>query len=211
MNTKTIFIGLGVLIVLVLTIVIIQNKSYKPSPSVKINSLSASLAPESATSQTTQEYSDPAGFKFNYPDTVNVASIDSTDANVYTSLAVTSSKNQGKMTIDAVSSDLTTLDSLVKSKATVTDVKLADLDAKQYAEKGSIVTLALDKGVLFTLTVSSGGNVTFWNEVNNKIISSFAFAAPEKTQVKSDTSAPAVDSGDSSDSDVSFDGEETIE
>lgn len=209
MNTKTVFIGLGVLVVLVLSIVIVQNKSYKPSPSVKINSLSTSQAPESATSQTTQEYSDPAGFKFNYPDTVTVSSKETTDENVYSSLVVASSKNQGKMTIDAVSSDLTTLDSLVKTKTVVTDVKLADLDAKQYAEKGNIVTLALDKGVLFTLTVSSGGNVTFWNEVNNKIISSFAFSAPEKTQVKSDTST--ADSGSSGDSDVSFDGEETIE
>lgn len=210
MNTKTVFIGLGVLIVLVLTIVIVQNKSYKPSPSVKINSLSTSQAPESATSQTTQEYSDPAGFKFNYPDTVTISPKDSTDANVYSSLTVTSSKNQGKMTIEAVSSDLTALDSLVKSKATVTDVKLADLDAKQYAEKGNIVTLALDKGVLFTLTVSSGGNVTFWNDVNNKIISSFAFAVPENTQVQPDTSS-ATTSDTSADSDVSFEGEETIE
>ena len=204
MNTKIIFIGLGVLIVLVLTIVIIQNKSYKPSPSVKINSISASLAPESATSQTTQEYSDPAGFKFNYPDTVTVSPKETTDENVYSSLVVTSSKNQGKMTIDAVSSDLTTLDSLVKTKTVITDVKLADLDAKQYTEKGNIVTLALDKGVLFTLTVASGGNVNFWNEVNSKVISSFAFSAPE-------TEAPAADSGSSDDSDVSFEGEETIE
>ncbi len=201
MNTKTIFIGLGVLIVLVVSIVIIQNKSYRPSPSVKINSLSASQAPESATSQTTQEYSDPAGFKFNYPDTVTVSSKDTSDINVYSSLVVASSKTPGKMTIDAVSSELVALDNMIKSKTFVTDVKLADLDAKQYAEKGNIVTLALDKGVLFTLTVSSGGNVNFWNEVNNKIISSFAFSAPEKT----------ADSGGSSDSDVSFDGEETIE
>jgi len=208
MNTKTVFIGLGVLIVLVLTIVIVQNKSYKPSPSVKINSLSTSQSPESATSQTTQEYSDPAGFKFNYPDSVTVSPKDTIDDSSYSSLIVASSKNQGKMTIDAVSSELIALDDLIKSKTSVSDVKLADLSAKQYAEKGNIVTLALDKGVLFTLTVSSGGNVTFWNEVNNKIISSFAFAAPETTQVTSDTSAPAADSGDS---DVSFEGEETIE
>ena len=208
MNTKTVFIGLGALIVIVLSIVIVQNKSYKPSPSVKINSLSTSQAPESAASQTTQEYSDPAGFKFNYPDTITVSQKETNDENVYSSLVVASSKTPGKMTINAVSSDLTVLDSLIKSKTAATDVKLADLDAKQYTEKGNIVTLALDKGVLFTLTVSSGGNVNFWNEVNNKIISSFAFAAPETTQVTSDTSAPAADSGDS---DVSFEGEETIE
>ncbi|MBI4973717.1 hypothetical protein HZC27_03855 [Candidatus Roizmanbacteria bacterium] len=210
MNSKTVFIGLGVLIVVVLSIVIVQNKSYKPAPAVKINSLSTSQAPESATSQTTQEYSDPAGFKFNYPDTVTVSPKDTTDENAYSSLVVASSKNQGKMTIDAVSSSLTALDSLVKSKSAVTDVKLADLDAKQFTEKGSIVTLALDKGVLFTLTVSSGGNVNFWNDVNNKVISSFAFAAPEKAQVKSDTSTPA-DTGSAGDSAVSFEGEETIE
>ena len=151
MNTKTVFIGLGVLIVLVLTIVIVQNKSYKPSPSVKINSLSTSQSPESATSQTTQEYSDPAGFKFNYPDSVTVSPKDTIDDSSYSSLIVASSKNQGKMTIDAVSSELIALDDLIKSKTSVSDVKLADLSAKQFTEKGSIVTLALDKGVLFTL------------------------------------------------------------
>lgn len=209
MNTKAVFIGLGVLIVLVLSIVIVQNKNYKPSPSVKINSLSVSQSPESPTSQTTQEYADPAGFKFSYPDTITVSSKESTDVNVYSSLVVTSSKNQGTMKIEAVSSDLTALDSLVKSKAATTDVKLADLEAVQYAEKGNIITLALDKGVLFTLTVSSGGNVNFWNEVNNKVISSFAFAAPEKTQVQPDTSSPG--SGNANDTDISFEGEETIQ
>jgi len=209
MNTKTVFIGLGALIVIVLSIVIVQNKSYKPSPSVKINSLSTSQAPESAASQTTQEYSDPAGFKFNYPDTITVSQKETNDENVYSSLVVASSKTPGKMTINAVSSELLALDDLIKSKASVTDVKLADLDAKQYTEKGNTITLALDEGVLFTLTVSSGGNVNFWNEVNNKIISSFTFDAPEKAQVKSDTST--ADPGSAGDSDVSFEGEETIE
>src|SRR3989338_1046987 len=106
MNTKTVFIGLGALIVIVLSIVIVQNKSYKPSPSVKINSLSTSQSPESATSKTTQEYSDPAGFKFNYPDSVTVSPKDTIYDSSYSSLIVASSKNQGKMTIDAVSSEL---------------------------------------------------------------------------------------------------------
>ena len=141
MNTKIIFIGLGVLIVLVLTIVIIQNKSYKPSPSVKINSISASLAPESATSQTTQEYSDPAGFKFNYPDTVTVSPKETTDENVYSSLVVTSSKNQGKMTIDAVSSDLTTLDSLVKTKQSSQTSNLRTLMLNNTRKKGILSPL----------------------------------------------------------------------
>jgi hypothetical protein len=205
MNTKTVFIGLGVLIILVLAIVMAQNKSYSPAPSVKINSLSASQEPESSASRTTQEYSDPAGFKFSYPDTVVVSPEKLIRANGYASLTVTSPKNKGKLTIEAVSSDLTTLDNLIRSKVDIREMKLADLEAKQYVEKNSIVTLALDKGVLFTLTVSSGDDADFWSQVNDTIISSFSFVTPIETKSAPDSSVAEDDSS------VMLEGEETVE
>lgn len=204
MNTKIMFIGVGVLVIAVIGFFVYRTVQYDAKSSGKVNT-STNSSPQSVSSQAVQEYSDPAGFKFSYPDSASVAPKKTTDDNTYSSLEIASSSTAGKITIDAVSSDLLTLDDMIVSKTGVTDVKLADLTAKQYTEKGNLVTLALDEGVLFTITTSSGGNVDYWKEVNNKIISTFTFALPETTQVQSDTPS------ESDDSDISFEGEEVIE
>lgn len=204
MNKKILFISVGAIAIVIVGIVLFRNSQYASKSLVKINT-STNSSPQSISSQTVQEYVDSAGFKFSYPESVSISPINTTDASVYSSLVATSSSTPGKITVEAVSSDLTTLDDMLKSKTDVTDVKLADLAAKRYTEKGNVITLALDKGVLFTFTASSGGNVSYWNEVNDKIIASFAFVAPTAAQVQPDTSAPTTDS------DVTFDGEETIE
>ncbi len=204
MNTKIIFISVGVLVAVAIGFFVYRTVQYDAKSSGKINT-STNSSSQSVSSQAVQEYSDPAGFKFSYPDSASVSPKNTTDDTTYSSLTVTSTSTAGKITIDAVSSDLLTLDDMLASKTGVTDLKLADLAAKQYTEKGNLITLALDEGVLFTITTSSGGNVDYWKEVNNKIISSFAFALPEATQVQSDTSS------ESAESDISFEGEEIIE
>jgi len=210
MNKNKLSITIGVLIVAVIISFLIFRSSQQISKSSgKINT-SGNSSLKSITSSSFLEYNDPVGFSFNFPNSVVVSPKKTTDDNVYSSLNVTSSSTSGKITIEAVSSDLLTLKSLISTKTNVTDIKLADLDAKQYTEKGNVITLALDKGVLFTITSSSGENVNFWKEINNKIISSFVFALPETTQVDSDATSQS-DSTDSTESDVSFEGEETIE
>ena len=204
MNTKIMFISIGIVIAVAIGFFVYRTVQYDAKSSGKVNT-STNSSPQSVSSQAVQEYSDPAGFKFSYPDSASVSPKNTTDDNTYSSLEITSTSTAGKITIDAVSSDLLTLDDMLVSKAGITNVKLADLTAKQYTEKGSLITLALDEGVLFTITTSSGGNVDYWNEVNSRIISSFTFALPETTQVQSDTPSQSADS------DISFEGEETIE
>lgn len=204
MNTKIMFISVGILVAVGIGIFVYRTVQYDAKSSGKVNT-STNSSSQSVTSQTVKEYSDPAGFKFSYPDSASVSPKNTTDDNTYSSLEITSTSTAGKITIEAVSSDLLALDDMLASKTGVTNLKLADLTAKQYAEKGNLITLALDEGVLFTITTSSGGNVDYWNEVNSKIISSFTFALPETTQVQSDTPSQ------SDDSDISFEGEEVIE
>lgn len=207
---KKVFIIIGAIVVsAAISFFIFRSSQQISKSSGKINTSARSSSP-SISSTVIKEYSDPAGFKFSYPGSVTVSSKNALDSNVYSSLEISSSSNSGKITIEAISSDLLTLKNLISSKTGVTDIKLADLDAKQYTEKGNVITLALDKGVLFTITSSSGGNVSFWKEINNKIISSFIFALPETAQVDSDTTSQS-DSTDSTESDISFEGEETIE
>jgi len=207
MNRKVFIIITGILVVSITITFVLFRSSQQISKSLgKVNTSASSSSP-SISSTAIKEYSDPAGFKFSYPGSATVSQKNTTDSNVYSSLEITSSSTSGKITIEAVSSDLLTLKSLISTKTGVADIKFADLYAKQYTEKGNVITLALDQGVLFTITTSSGGNVNFWKEINNKIISSFAFALPDTTQVKSDTTSQT----DSTESDVSFEGEETIE
>ncbi|MFH0773513.1 MAG: hypothetical protein V1922_04345 [bacterium] len=202
MKTKLFIIIFAVVISGILAVVLSRRVFQKSQPSAKIDT-STTTSAQSISSQSVQEYIDPAGFKFSYPSSITVSSRDITDDAVYSSLEATSSSTLGKITIEAISSDLLTLDDMLSSKIGVVDVKLADLNAKQYTEKGAIITLALDKGALFTITVTSGGNVNYWNEVNSKIVSTFAFAPPETVQEGSNSS--------STDSDITFEGEETIE
>lgn len=149
-----------------------------------------------------KEYNDPVGFKFSYPESASVAAKKITKDTVYASLEITSPSTKGNISIEAVSSTLQKLDTLVATKTGVANIKLADLAAKQYTEKDKIMTFALDKGVLFTITVTPEGNSEYWSTVNKKIISTFVFALPE---------TPSQQSSQTSESDITFEGEETVE
>src|SRR3989304_8940145 len=162
MSKKVIVIVIVFLVGSVLSFIFFQNSFNKNPPLVKTNA-ATKTSPQPNISLTTKEFSDPAGFKFSYPNSVSVTQKNTTDDTVYSFLKITSSSTSGNITIKAVSSDLLALDDMLTAKTGVTDVQFADLTAKQYAEKGAVVTLALDKGVLFTITVFSDGNVKFWD------------------------------------------------
>ena len=203
-----IIIAAGFLLAVIAGFFIFRTIQHDSKSSVKVSS-SPNTTAQSAKSTVIKEYTDPAGFKFSYPSSVSISQKNITNTKTYSSLEASSSSTLGSITIEAVASDSLTLDPILKSQTNVTDISLADLKAKQYKEKGKIITLALDKGVLFTITVSSGENVQFWDEVNKKIISTFTFAPPEETQIQSD--ADTTTTSPSSDSDISLEGEETIE
>ena len=202
MNKRIIIISIGAFVAIIIGVVISRSSSSSPKSQSPVKNESSL---KSAASENLKEYTDPAGFSFSYPASVSISQKNTTNNSIYSSLEATSSSTLGKITLEAVSSDALSLKDLVKSKTGITNVKLADLDAQQYTEKGDIITLALDEGVLFTIIVSPENNTRFWKEVNNNILSSFVFALPEVAQ--EDSSATSS----STDSDVSFEGEETIE
>lgn len=205
MNKKIIFVVTLFLVSAAVGFVFLQN-SFKSPSSLKVNTAIKPTS-QSQVLGASQKYNDPAGFTFNYPDSITIMPKKIIDDTIYSSLEVNSATPPGKITIQAVASNLLSLDDEPPRKTKVAAVKFADLSAKQYTEKGNLITLALDKGVLFTITVTATApeNMSFWRKVNNQILSSFAFTIPSTTAVESNSTASTTEE------DVSFEGEEVIE
>lgn len=157
-----------------------------------------------------KEYMDPSGFKFSYLGNVVVNKKPIKDDNTYTLLELKSSLNTGNIILEATGSNLTSLDKWASKYKTASHeaqkLKIADMNAVELVSKTSIVTGALDKGVLFTISADLSANPDFWKRVYKQITTSFRFAPPETTSNSPDTNASPP-----SNDDISFEGEEVIE
>src|SRR3989338_5898197 len=114
MNKKIIFIVISILIGVAGGVIIFQNSLKSPS-SVKVET---AIKPTSQPRVlgTIKKYNDPAGFTFNYPDSVVVTPKKITDDTIYSFLEVSSATPPGKITIQAVASDLLILSDELKRK-----------------------------------------------------------------------------------------------
>ncbi len=157
------------------------------------------------------EYQDPSGFKFSHPESLKLQNKQTSDQKIYSLLELTSSKKQGKIEIRVEDSQLTKIDDwftnnkMATKPANIKKIKLADIEGKQFTQKDKLLTLALDQGALFTFTVTLGNEEKYWLDINDQILKSFQFILPDNTE----NNAPAT--GESSEEDVIFEGEEIIE
>jgi len=157
----------------------------------------------------TKQYHDPSGFSFNYPeDLLASPAANIKDQSVYSELTISSPEKKGGIEIQVLSNNVKNVDAWltenkINSKEQTTKLKLADLDARQFEDKGTITTVAVDSGTLFLLTTDYQDDKNFWTDVNNKIIASFEFIQP--------TAASNASGGDSSSDDVILEGEEVVE
>lgn len=157
------------------------------------------------------EYKDPSGFKFSYPGTLKLSNKETEDQKIYSLLELTFSKNQGKIEIRVEDSQLTKIDDwftynkVATKPVNIKKIKLADIEGRQFIQKGKLLTMALDQGALFTFTVTLGNEENYWLDANNQILKSFQFILPENTE----NNVPAGD--ESSEENVIFEGEEIIE
>lgn len=210
MKQKIIFGSLGIIVLIALVFFLFsQKKSVSPIVSNDLKS-NETVVPSPAAGS--KSYTDPAGFKFNYPKDLDVAAKKMTDDSVYSDLEIKSKDSTGGATIKAVDSNLIKIDDYFKDKKIssfsggISKLKLADIDARQYQVNSQIITVALDQGVLFTITVDLPvEKKDYWQKANNTLISSFAFVAPQNT-----TSTDTNSSSEGED-DVIFEGEEVIQ
>ena len=161
-------------------------------------------------SQTAKTYTDNSGFTFQYPDDVILKKKDTNDQSTYANVEITSSVAGGKLSL--IVSDtkiLSTYDWVAKNAsapaAIAKDVKLGDIQAREITIGDSLTTVAIDKGILFTIKVDPQGEKDYWSSVYNTIFSSFSFVSSA-----SDVAAPASSSSDQSVGDVTLE-EETVQ
>jgi hypothetical protein len=212
MNKKTL-ISLMIFSVLIIGFITFKFFSRSQKLISPISEQSIKISPSKSAPEKLKEYIDPSGFKFSYPDNLNLTKIDSTDQTVYSNLKISTKKNIGSIRINVSESQLKTIDDWFKKEklstkpAEIKTIKLADIEGRQFIINNSSITLAFDQGALFNITADFKNDHKYWDEVNNTIIKTFAFTQPETTSDESATSS----TNDQENEDVIFEGEEVIE
>ncbi len=155
-----------------------------------------------------KEFSDPSGFKFEYPETLTPEIIDKKDPDYYSSIQLKDKSKTGKMTIDLTSTKYSTVEEWAKNNKEIAnnsiDTQLADLEAKKISSTGKLVIVAVDVETLITLTADFPKNeADYWNSTVKTVADSFEFVEPE--------SQPAVNQSAPEEDEIVFEGEEVIE
>lgn len=165
-----------------------------------------------APSTTLQEYTDPSGFTFEYPDNLTVTAQEIKDTTTYAHVLLTAPKVEGEIAIKVQETKLKSLDAWevankeLISSASAKEVKLGSLDAREVTLSDKTLIVAVDQNILFTIEVMPKTEKKYWENVAPTILASFSFGM---TEAGSDsTSAPLADSADDS---VVSEGEEVIE
>lgn len=184
---------LGILIT-VSVFVVIKNSQNTKKP---ISPASPPAVEKPATNGDFATYTDPSGFVFQYPKGIVASAKKLPNNQIYSSVELSATGSAETITIKAEDSNLNTIDDWFKGskKASVfgeiKKVKLADLDARQFAANNERMTIALDQGVLFTITTNAKKDTNLL-KAYQKVTDSFVFVQPNQPSDSSDV----VDEGE---------------
>lgn len=174
----------------------------KPSQQLSLSAPSKEIAP----SETFIEYTDPAGFEFAYPDNLSIEKSDSEDPNTYADLQIFSKDVNGSIKLRIEDTKFKSLDEWIKSNVTDSNTpaekKLGNLKALEIRTGDRLMLGSIDQKVLFTIEVPLVEE-KFWMKVYEKLLSDFTFVSPEANTTSGDST--------SSQSDVTFEGEEVVD
>lgn len=210
-NKITVVITSIVILALVTAGVLIFSQKESDHVSTPISE--SKQPPQTTELSETKTYTDPAGFSFEYPNNLSLSvDTDPNDQSVYSELSLHSDDEKGGIEIQVLTDKTKTADDWLIANGIdadtmqVTDLKLADLDAKQYEMKKNVTTVAVDQGTLFLITTDYQINKEFWTKVTDRIVTSFTFVQPAST-------AATSGGGDSTESseEIILEGEEVIE
>lgn len=182
-----------------------SEKITSPLGQNKRETLSATQEP---LSDSLKEFTDPSGFKFKYPDNFSVSTAEPENENVYSSLTLSSDEFVAKTSILVEATTAKSLDDWLLQipskidKSKLQKTKLADLAAVQFETDAKVITIAYDTDVLFTITTELKNKRETMLKLNETILASFAFQPPVES---------AEATSESSEGDVIFEGEETVE
>ena len=179
MNKKTLIIILALLALIaggVASFLILGNKAKKgvsqPQSAVNISGeeeLEGDL-----------QYQDASGFSFSYSKGVKVTDDTPEDDDSYYTL-LTLSKGGKTLTISIKDTSFKNLDEWSKSQNDYNSPQLSGaatlggISARQYAVGSSLITVAIDQGVVYILESAKDGD--FWEDLQNLVVSSFSFSS----------------------------------
>lgn len=172
MNKKTLSVLLVVFIALLIGGTIIYFKTKKKS---------TPLSPTYTIKETGKEvkllqWEDPAGFKFSYPESIEIDSHEE-DSENYAHLELTSPDREGKIIILMSDTNYSDIESWAKKESgegQVIDTELAGSPAKKVAftHPERILVAAIDIDVLIAIEMTPDEK-NFWQGIFNKILASF--------------------------------------
>jgi len=212
MSKNLVVFLIGIILVIGISVVLLINLTKKDTITSPIGEKNQKLIEEKqqVLSENLKEYIDSSGFKFKYPDNFAVSTANQINENVYSSLTIASDGMENKTTIQVETTSAKSLDGWLTQnpakikKETLKKIKLADLEAKQYEKNDKVITVAYDTGVLFTITTELKATRETMLDLNETILTTFAFAPPESTDASSQSSGAGEE-------EVFFEGEEIIE
>ena len=157
-------------------------------------------------------WEDPAGFKFNYPEEIEIDNHQEDEEN-YAHLELTEKNHPGKILIwmkDKVEKNLEAWVANQEGDPQVLDSELAGQPAKKlaFASPQKMVTAAFDQEVIIIIEVFPEDE--WWNETYEQILDSFELI-PLAGEDKSTVKAPGAWQGSGGETGIIDEGEEIVE
>ena len=177
MSKKTLIIvgAVGLVLVAGATGIFIASKSQnttQESPSSFFPATNPFAVKEEDTA-----YNDESGFSFQYPQSLKIEDTTPEDNIHYSVLVLSKGTESLKVTIkDSTEKKTDGLGELLGA------LSLDGVSAKQYSKGNTLITAALDQGVLYLIEGPKDGG--YWEEAQNKIVSTFKFGKQESATVE---------------------------
>lgn len=194
-KNKAITISIVIVVATIIAAFYILNSGKTNSP-VFPNTNQALVALEKQPSKTLKEYSDDAGFSFQYPDDVEVSKIEIKDSVIYSSLELTSNRAKGKILIKIADTKLESVDDWLTEKSVkgnIKEIRIGEISGGQLQTDNKILAAAINQNILFAIEVDIQDQ-KYWQSVYDTIVASFNFVFQEEN-VSTETQS-LDDSGD---------------
>lgn len=181
-KNKAIIISVAIVAVTIIAAFYILNSGKTTSP-VSSNTNQALVALEKQPSKNLKEYSDDAGFSFQYPDDVQISKIKIEDSITYSSLELTSIQAKGKILIKIEDTQLESIDDWFAKetlRGNITKIKIGEISGSQLQTDSKILAVTINQSILFAIEVDTQ-NKEYWKSVYRTILSSFSFVSQEES------------------------------
>ena len=181
-KNKAILVCIIIVVVTTIAAFYILN-SGKTNSSFSSNTNQALVALEKQPSKTLKEYSDDAGFSFQYPLDVQVGKIEIKDNITYSNLELTSNQAKGKILIKITDTKLQSVnDWFDKDKALeddIKEIKIGEISGGQLQKGDKVSAAAINQDILFAIEVDAQDQ-KYWQSVYGTILATFNFVSQEE-------------------------------